>query len=192
MITRRNALWLFPFLLLVTFPLWKVPVGSFLAPPGGYDPEFAQRKPTSHNFTMTGITILQTENGKQTANIRASKARTSPRPDEYILDEMEAEIIDDDDTQTDLIADSGNYNAVRQQLHLKGNVVITNISEKYSMKTEVLYYDGLKGMIFCPGTTFLSGDGITITGSSFRHDMKKGMYTVGGRVKSTIKGYEGG
>lgn len=191
MISRRSALWLVPIIAIITFPLWKIPIAAFLAPPGGYDPNFVQKKTSSHNFIMTNVILQQSENGKQTAAIKAQKARSSSRADEYILDVVHADIHDDDGSTITVTSMAGNYNGVRDQLFLKGDVTINNPLEKYRMETEELYYDGGKGMLFCPQKTLLSGEGITITGSSFRYDMMKGEYTITGRVHSTLHGYTG-
>jgi len=191
MITRRNALWLIPLLAILTFPLWKIPLASFLAPRGGYDPQFSKKKPVTHNFTMTAVTLLQSEDGRQTANIRASKARTSERPNEFILDDITADILDDNGGQTIIIAGAGNYYGERKELKLYENVIITNTTDKYTMRSDLLFYDGQKGVIYSPGQTKLLGEGITIDGSSFRHNMNNGVYQVGGRVYCTIEGYQG-
>lgn len=190
MINPRNALWMVPFLLIITFPLWKIPLSSFLAPRGGYDPEYIQKRSSEHNFTMTRVTIKQAEKGTETTAILADKALSSHRPNEYILLDVTADITDDKGNITNIVAGSGTYNAGRKVLELREDVVITNKNEKYVMKTELLYYDGIRGTIRCPEKTVLTGDGIIIRGSSFRHNMNTGVYSVGGRVHSTLKGIQ--
>lgn len=186
----RNLLWLVPLILFVTFPLWKIPLGSFLAPPGGYDAQFSQKRKLKHNFIMTGVTIIQSDEEVQTATIRAAEAKTTRRRHEYLLTDVDADIIDDDGV-TNVVARTGNYNVLRKRLKLIDDVVVTNRSDNYTMKTELLYYDGVESTVYCPGETQLQGDGITIDGSSFTYDMTKGMYTVGGRVYCNLAGYDG-
>lgn len=190
MITRRNALWLVPLLLIVTFPLWKIPVGSFLAPRGGFDPHFTTRHQVSHNFVMNGITILHSDGDSQTAKIQATAARTSIHPNEYVLDDVDADIIDEKGNLTKVIAKSGEYNINHKLLKLADDVVITKEAEKYTMTTDLLFYDGRRLSINCPKDTKLQGDGMTVEGSRLWYDMIKGTYTLGGRVLCTLQGYD--
>ena len=190
MITKRNTLWLLPLLLILTFPLWKIPVASFLAPRGGFDPQFTKKKSARHNFVISGVTILQSEGETQTANIRATTARTSRRPHEYILDEVDADIINSQGSLTNVVAKTGNYNFHRKRLKLTKDVVVTNREQNYTMTTDLLYYDGNKLTVYCPGETHLKGDGINIDGSSLGYDINTGIYTVGGRVVCILQGYD--
>jgi len=187
MMQRRNLLWIIPGLLILTFPLWRIPVGVFLTPPVSSPSE--QKGDRTQDFAMKKATIIQNEMGRETAIIRARKVFTAPRPDEYLLEDINSEIFDDDGSPTTIVADAGHYNLPTKQLRLESNVVIVNTTADYTMLSEVLIYDGLKRTIFCPVATHLQGDGITVAGSSFRHDMKTGVYAVGGRVRCTIAGY---
>src|SRR6056297_1453875 len=110
MITRRNALWLIPLLLILTFPLWKIPVASFLAPRGGFDSGESSKKNEGYNFSMDGVTILQSEKGKKTATIHAASAYSGKKDNEYILQKVDADIFDENGNLTKVIADTGNYN----------------------------------------------------------------------------------
>jgi LPS export ABC transporter protein LptC len=190
MITRRNALWLIPLLLILSFPLWKIPVASFLTPRGGFDTEQSNGTRDKHNFSMNGVTIQQSDKGRKTATIRARQAHSSKVPDQYILREVNADIFDEKGNLTNILADTGNYNTQKKYLKLIDDVVITNTTDNYTMKTDLLYYDGEKRTVFCPGATQLKGDGIVIDGTSFGHDIDSGVYTVGGRVLCLLQGYK--
>ncbi len=190
MITRRNALWLIPLLFILTFPLWKIPVASFLAPPVDRDSTTTVENQERQNFSMTGLKILQSEGPRETAVIHAERARTSRRPGEYILEGINADIINDQGDIINIVAAVGDYSIDRERLKLMENVVITNTAENSTMHTDLLYYNGIKRTIFCPGSTLLEGDGIRIEGSSFSHDMNAGEYTMGGRVYCTLEGYD--
>ncbi len=188
MIQRRNLLWIIPGLLILTFPLWRIPLAAFLAPPVP-SPAEEEEQSRSQDFAMTKVTIHQNERGQKTAIIRAQKAFTAPRPHEYFLEEVDSEIFDNEGIPTTIVADAGHYNLPVKQLRLEGNVVIVDTAANSTMKTEVLLYDGRKRTIFCPEATRLEGEGITVAGSSLHHDMNTGVYIVGGRVLSTIEGY---
>ncbi len=189
MITRRNALWLIPLLFILTFPLWKIPVAAFLAPPIDHDSAPAAENQEQHNFSMTNLTILQSEGSRETAVIHAERGRTSRHPGEYILEGINADIINAQGNIINIVAEVGDYNINRERLKLMENVVITNTAESSTMHTDLLYYNGMKRTIFCPGPTLLEGDGLRIEGSSFSHDMHTGVYTMGGRVYCTVEGH---
>lgn len=191
MITRRNLLWIIPALLIFSFPLWRLPVASYLAPPETSEGREAPGTAKAHDFTMTGVTIEQSENGKMTAIIQAVKAHTGELPDEYVLDEVNSDIFNEQGDLTNVTADTGLYNGDKKQLHLVGNVVIHSEADKFTVKTNILHYDEKKRTVYSPKETHLQGDGITIQGSSFNHNMDSGVYSVGGRVYCTLQGYKG-
>lgn len=190
MILHRNALWLVPLLCIVTFPLWKIPVGNFLTPRITEDsPGNQKEKKEGYNFAMNSVIIRQIEAARETAVIHAVTASSSEQhPNEYILEQVDGDIIDNQDNTTNIIADSGTYNVETKLLKLTGNVVITNHTDNSTMKTSLLYYDGKQRMVTSPQKTKLLGKGITVDGSSFEHDMNTGMYTVGGRVNCVLQG----
>ncbi len=191
MITKRNTLWLVPLVLILTFPLWKIPVASFLAPRGGFDPQFTKKRSAGHNFVMSSVTILHSDHNRQTAQIHAASARNSKHQNEYVLDDVNADIIDDNGYLTNITAENGEYNINHKLLKLSENVVITKEVEKFTMETDLLFYDGKRLSINCPKEANLQGDGITVKGSNLWYDMIKGTYTLGGRVLCTLQGYDG-
>jgi LPS export ABC transporter protein LptC len=187
MITRRNLLWLLPLVLLLTFPLWKNPVAAFLAPRGGLDKPSTAISVKGYNFSMSGIQILQSEQNQETARIRAALARSTDTPNVYVLEQVDADIIDDDGGVTQVLAETGLFDVDDKHLKLSNNVVINNRVENYTMKTDLLYYDGNDRTVNCPGKSVLQGNGISITGTSLHHDMNTGAYTIGGRVHCTLQ-----
>ena len=187
MISGRNLLWLVPLVLLLTFPLWKIPVASFLAPRGGLEHSTASEPVKGYNFSMTGIHILQSEQNKETARIRAAHARSTSIPNIYVLEQVDADLIDDNGGITQVLAESGSFDVDDKHLELSDNVVINNRVENYTMKTDLLYYDGNDRTVHCPGKSVLQGNGIVITGTSLHHDMNTGAYTIGGRVYCTLQ-----
>lgn len=190
MITRRNSLWLIPILIILTFPIWKIPVGSFLAPRGGYDPDILKRKSDDHNFSMVNVDILQSDDGQKTTDIHAAKALTSKLPNEYILEMVTANVISKDGKMTNITADTGIYNTLTRSLKLVDNVIITNKEDKFTVTTDLLFYFDTERKVHCPKKTQFNGDGIDIKGSSFDYDITRGFYEVGGRVNCTLKGYD--
>ncbi len=189
MINRRNIVWQVPLLLLLTFPLWKVPMGKFLSPRGGYDPDFSKNKGAEHNFVLDTVNILQSQNGKKTTDIRAERAHTGKKPDEYILENVDADIIGADGLTTNITAKKGRYNTRTKKLRLIDNVVVYRPSDNYRLFTELLIYHDATRLISCPGPTRLLSNDSEIKGSSLTYDIERGAYQVGGRVYCTFRGF---
>lgn len=189
MINGRNAIWIIPLALFLTFPWWKTPFASFLMPGGDLsDSSDNTKKEEGYNFTMDGITILQSEDDQDTAVIRARLARSTETVNEYVLEKIDADIVDGQGNITNVLAETGSYNVDLKKLELMDSVVITSRSDNYTMKTDLLYYEGATRIIYCPRETLLQGDGIVISGSSLHHDMNSGKYTLGGRVHCILAG----
>lgn len=189
MITRRNLVWQLPLLLLITFPLWKIPIAKFLAPRGGYDPEFSKKQSDSHNFVLDRVYITQTQDGKKTTDINADTAFTGREPNDFILKNVDANIIGADGQTTNIKAKHGLYNTETKRLKLTTKVVVHRPSDNYKLFTELLYFYDSTQMISCPGKTRILGETAEIKGSSLEYDIEKGSYVVGGRVYCTFDGF---
>jgi LPS export ABC transporter protein LptC len=187
---HRNTVWFIPLLFIVTFPLWSVPVGDFLTPRGGISPNLNQEPADHHNFNMQTIRILQNQKGKDTAIIRAEKARTNPSNlDLVILDKVDAEIFDDDGNVTHITSDSGEYNLAANALSLIKDVVVNKTRDKQFMYTDLLLYNSEKRTVICPGKTRLKSEDAEIDGGSLEYDINSQTYVIGKRVKCLIKGF---
>jgi LPS export ABC transporter protein LptC len=189
MISQRNLLWLVPLALLVTFPLWRIPLASFLTPRGGYDPAYADVDTETHNFTMDTVRVQQIHSGIKSAEIRAENARTGDKPDEYVMTKVDTDIYDKEGAITNITADRGLYNIETKQLTLIDNVVINKTKDKQSLYTDLLYYDDDKRTVWCPGATRLVAEDAEINGGSLRYEIDTGQYEIGGRVRSVIEGF---
>jgi LPS export ABC transporter protein LptC len=189
MITRRNSIWLVPLILFLTFPVWRIPVAAFLAPRGGYDPEFANRKADEHNFVIDNADIMQIEMGQKTADIKAEKALTGKQPNDFILETVDADIFSENGERTNITARNGLYNTVSRQLTLSDDVVVIREKDNYRLYTDLLnYFDDIKKVV-CPGKTNVIGDGVEISGGSMSYYIRNRTYNVGGRVHTVIQGF---
>ncbi len=189
-INRRTCVWLIPLILFITFPIWEIPVAAFLAPRGGYDPEFANRKTDEHHFIIDNADIIQSEYGKKTADIRAETALTGKKPNDFILQTVDADIFGDNGEKTNITARNGLYNTVTKRLTLTDDVVVIRKSDDYRLYTNLLeYYDDTKKVV-CPGKTKVIGDGVEINGGSMSYYTTNKTYNVGGRVHTVIRGFD--
>lgn len=188
-IKRRNYIWLVPLVLLVSFPIWRIPVGKFLTPRGGYDPSYANVQTDIHNFTMKTVHIFQHKNGRKSAIVRAATAYTGEKPNEYILENVDADIFNPVGDITNIVAKRGIFNTLTELLTLMDDVVVDKKVDDQQLYTDLLYYDGKLRTVNCPGTTRLLGKDVEINGSSLDYGIDKGHYEIGGRVHCIIDGF---
>jgi LPS export ABC transporter protein LptC len=189
MMQRRNYIWLVPLALMISFPVWRMPIAAFLTPRGGYDPAYANLKSDVHNFFMKTVTIFEHKNARKTAIVKAEKAYSSPKPDEYILEIVDSDIFNQSGEATHIVAKRGIFNTATNLLTLIDNVVVDKKLDNQQLYSDLLYYDDRKRTVNCPGKTRLVGEDVEINGSSFDYGIEDGKYEIGGRVKCLINGF---
>lgn len=187
MIKQRNLTWLIPLLLFITFPAWRIPVGRFLTPPITHEHFSKLAGKDSRKFKMETVKIVDSKQGRTTSEIRAATALTSTKPNEYILNTVNADIFNKAGEITNVVADKGIFNKKSKILTLIDNVVIYKIKDRQHLYTSLLVYDDNRQTVHCPGPTKMNGDGIEVKGSSFDYEIDKGHYEVGGRVHCLIQ-----
>lgn len=181
-LNRRNLVWLIPVLLIATFPLWRLPVGSFLAPRTTEDSTITTAEEDLHNFVMQKVIITQNQAGKKTAEIRSWQAYTGDKPDEYVLVSVDADLFDDQGNRVNIKAETGVYNTQTKHLILSNNVVVDRIAENQQLYTDLLNYYDDKRIIDSPAATTMVAENARINGSSLHYDIVTGQYQIGGRV----------
>jgi len=187
MIKRRNYIWLVPLSLIVTFPAWRIPVASFLTPRVTQEPPRTENL-KRQNFKMETVRILQNKDGLMSAEIRAERAFTTDNPDEYALENVDGDIYNTKGERTNVTARQGIFNGASQQLTLIDNVVIAKESDNQHLYTDLLYYDDTRKLIYCPDKVRIEGKEGTISGTNLSHDITKGTYDLGGRVRASSQG----
>ncbi|MGB3210800.1 MAG: LPS export ABC transporter periplasmic protein LptC [Desulforhopalus sp.] len=186
---HRNTIWLIPLLLIVTFPLWSIPVGNFLTPRGGFDPVLKNEKTDTHNFNMDTVKILQNQEGRKTAVIRAQKARTGEDPNLIIMEMVDADLYDKDGYLTKINAKTGKYSMTTKILTLANDVVVNKTRDKQFLYTDLLLYDSERQIVRCPGRTRLEGESVEIKGGSLVYNINNQTYVIDKRVNVIINGF---
>jgi LPS export ABC transporter protein LptC len=186
---HRNTIWLIPLSIIISFPLWSIPVSDFLAPKGTFDPVSTPHDPDTHNFNMETVRILQNQKGKNTAIIRAAKARTGQDPDIIIMELVNADLFDAEGNVTKVIANIGQYSTTTKILTLTDDVVVNKIQDNQFLYTDLLHYDAELRTVSCPGKTRLEGDKIEIDGGSLQYDIKSEKYVIDQGVHCIIDGF---
>ncbi len=186
---HRNTIWLIPLFFIITFPLWSIPVGTFLTPRGGFDPDLKKAPAKSHDFNMDHVRITQNQGGVKTAFIRAEKAATGEDPDVLLMDNVDADIFDEDGNITKIIAQKGKYHTVIKLLTLTKDVVVNKTADNQVLYTDLLHYDSEQRTVDCPGPTRLEGDKVVIDGGSLDYDIKTQTYIIDKRVHCVLNGF---
>ena len=186
LLNSRNIIWLVPFALLLTFPLWRIPLAAFLAPRGGYDPALAQNRSDAHDFTMNTVHITQSHNGKTTLDLIATRAMTGKTTNEFKMEDVNATIITEQGEHTYVTARKGVFDKGSSQLSLIDDVVIKKPKDKYEIYTDLLHYNDKTKIAHCPGPTRLTGDKVSIKGGSLKYNTLTSSYDIGGRVYCTL------
>lgn len=186
-LNRRNLVWLIPVLMIVTFPVWQLPISSFLTPRGIEESDVATGTEKEHDFVMQKVLITQNQAGEKTAEIRARQAYTSDKPDEFVLVDVDSDLYDDQGDMVNIKADSGIYNTQTKHLILNKNVVVSRDSQKQQLFTDLLHYYDDNRIIDSPVPTRMVAEGAEIKGSNLRYDIVTGQYLVGGRVHTILQ-----
>ena len=189
MISPRNRIWFIPFLLFVSFPLWRIPVGTFLAPRGGYDPALANRKLDNHNFAMEKVHITQSENGQISLEIVADRVYTGNSPDEIKMTAVDAIITSTSDEQTFVTARKGTLDKIKTILTLIDEVVLMKPKDKFELYSELVVYDKNSNILHSPGKTQVLGEKIDLTGKNLVFNTVTEAYDLGGRVRCKLSNF---
>jgi LPS export ABC transporter protein LptC len=181
-LNSRSLVWLIPLALVITFPIWHLPLADFLAPRGGYDPNLAHNRPDSHDFTMQTVHITQSHNGQTTLDLLATRAMTGRTVDEFKMEDVNAAIISEQGEKTYVTAKKGVFDKGSSLLSLIDDVVIKKPKDKYEIYTDLLHYNDKSKIANCPGATRLKGDKVSIKGGSLTYNTLANSYDIGGRV----------
>lgn len=190
MIIHRNTIWLVPLAIIVTFPLWSVPVGNFLTPRETIRKQAIKAGKPSHDFTMETVKILQNQDGIKTAIIHADSARTDKQSDTLLMDQVRSEIFDAEGNITTIVSKSGTFNSTTEVLTLTEDVVVNKIKDRQFLYTDLLQYHSKERTIHCPGKTRLEGDDVVINGGSLDYDINTSSYAIGNRVHTILYGFD--
>ncbi len=189
MITRRNLIWIIPFTVFLTFPLWRIPVAAFLSPRGGYDPTLDNRKLDTHNFSLDQVHISQSENGKKTLEIVAKNAYSGDKKDVFKLDEVDAVVISKSGEQTFITARHGILDKNTSILTLIDEVVVMKPKDKFELYSDLLTYNQQTHIAHSPGRTQILGEKIEIVGYSLVFNSLTNAYDLSGRVRCKLSNF---
>ncbi len=188
MISKSNLSWFIPLVLIISFPLWKIPAANFLAPRGGINESMTkEQKKISQSFSMENVVIRQFKNNKLTAVVHAKTAATGKKPELLEFTQLDGLLYDAKSNQTQVLAKKGTYNSKTELLILKNNVVVDRKNDKQKLFTQHLNYNTSNKTLHSPTTTLIETPEAEIEGGSFTYNLKNKNYEFDKRVNMTLQ-----
>jgi LPS export ABC transporter protein LptC len=138
---------------------------------------------------MEKVNILQNQDGRKTAVIRARKAHTGKDPNLIIMELVIADLFDEEGNITNVIANTGKYDSTTKMLTLIGDVVVNKTLDNQFLYTDLLHYDSEQRTISCPGKTRLEGENVAIDGGSLDYDIQSQTYVIDKGVSCILNGF---
>lgn len=186
--TPRDLHWMVPLLLILTAPLWLVPVKAFLRPPGGGSlPTDGDRQIVQQTFTMVAPDIFHNRDGKKQLRVKAAEARTGVDENELLLDMVFAKFYDADNQETIITSEKARYVMNQEVLDLKTNVIIRPPGG-HEITTDFLTYDQKKNFITSSEPVHISSKDISVRGNRMTYDINAGKLVLTGKVVCILTG----
>lgn len=184
---RRNTVWLLPLIAIITFPLWKIPVGAFLSPRGDIQSPIEQEeKPTTNTLSMKDVVIYKYQGDKEDTVIRSDRAYSGDNPDLMFFDKVDADVFDKNGEIIKITSQQGEYNQKSQILVLTKDVVANKTVSQQQLLTDKMNYNSVTEIAHAPGKTTIISPDAEIIGGNFTYDVKTGTYTMKKRVRTLI------
>ncbi len=182
----RNILWLLPLALLLLWPLWRGPLGGFLAPAdlpaAGRSAEGRQEAPEGQSFSMEGVSFLQQKNGVRDWQIETARLHTGDDPELMLMTQVEAELFQGERRKFRIVGKEGQYDGKRKILTLRRDVQVHS-EDGYLVLAELLNYNDQKRTIWTRKPVRITGRNMDIRGQGLAYDLNRDSYEVSGRVK---------
>ena len=188
MISYRNLTWALPLIIFITGPLWYRSAANFLTPKSGFDSPMQRQQSNVHDFTMDDVFLIQSKNGKTTAEIKADQAYTGAVKTDYLMKNVDAVLYSKTGEKTRITSKKGIFYSEKEQLTLIDDVIVVKAKNNQRLYTDLLHYFDDTKIVHCPGNIRLVSDNVEVKGSSLHYDMNTESYDITGRVYCTVKG----
>ncbi len=106
------------------------------------------------------------------------------------MDNVNADIYDEEGDVTNIVARKGEYNTVTKRLILTTDVVIHKIKDDQTLYTDLLHYDNDARTVFCPGPTKLVARDTVINSGNLFYDIPTERYELSNRVHCTLSNFD--
>lgn len=179
---KRNSIWLLPLLAIISGPLWWSAAGDLLKPRVSFDtplspPENTQMK----TFVMEEVLLVQHRAGRDEFVLKAARVNSGIHEDVLELENIEAQLLDDDGRATLLTGGEAFYHIAQQIITVIDNVRVQT-PDGQEMRTEALRYLTKYRKIKTAEDVWLADEKIQVAGGNMFYDLVEGNFRVGGGV----------
>jgi LPS export ABC transporter protein LptC len=179
---KRNSIWLFPLLIIMSGPLWWSAVGDLLKPKGSLDfpapPSSAQLK----TFVLDEVILVQNRDGLDEFVLKAAKVNNGIHDDLLELEDIEVQLVGDDGRLTVLTGGEAFYHTGQQIITIIDNVRVQT-PDGQEMRTEALRYLTRYRKIKTAEDVWLVDAKGRVAGGNMSYDLVDGNFRVGGGVR---------
>lgn len=177
MMTHRQS-WQIPVLIILSIPLWQGFAGRFLTiEQGAVAPPVRQET----NFTLEGVTFSQTTHGVRDVTLKAKHLFTSNENGIITMDEIDANRLGNNPVH--IISGSAVYDPDKEIITLLDDVLVE--AANLVIKTPFMRYLVKHETIKSAGEVSITGDEITLRGTSFMYNLITSDMRIGKRVHFT-------
>ncbi|MBA3016520.1 MAG: LPS export ABC transporter periplasmic protein LptC [Proteobacteria bacterium] len=172
--THRQS-WQIPLLILLSLPLWQSFAASFLTiEQGAVSPPVRQDK----SFTLEGVTFSQATKGIQDISLQAQRLHSTNDNNTVTLEKVNANRVGTNPLH--IVSGSAVYDPDREVVTLLDGVLIE--AADLIIKTPFLRYLIKYETIKSAGEVSISGDEMSLSGTSFMYNVNTAAMRVGKRV----------
>lgn len=168
--------WQLPLLLLATTPLWQGSLARFLTIRQGL-PEAPLEQDSS--FHIQGLVFSQSEHGEASVVVSARQLSGSDDGRVYTLEQAEAKRLGANPAQ--IRGGFATYDSQTEILTVTDQVTVT--TPELKITTDALRYLAKYDTVKSAADVVMEGQGLTLSGTSFRYQLPTGSLRVGARVK---------
>ncbi|MEN8141381.1 MAG: LPS export ABC transporter periplasmic protein LptC [Thermodesulfobacteriota bacterium] len=177
----RNRVWLIPALILLSLPLWRPQLASFL------DIELRQVKAkaddSGQHLQMEGVRLSNYDEGRLSMVLQSAGVANSPmHTDKYHLQEVECRLIDSQGGVTSIQSREALYAVRHNVITLIDDVTL--MKDDYLLRSDVLRYFTSYQVVKTATPVHLFSPQGEIHGGSMMYNLRNGELRVGKRVRA--------
>jgi LPS export ABC transporter protein LptC len=178
---KRNFIWLFPLLAMISGPLWWSGAGDLLKPRVDFEEHPAPATEQLQFFVMEDVLLTQNRQGRDEFVLAAARVNSGIHEDVLELEEISARLFDPDGRAALLTGGEAFYHSGRQIITILDNVRLQTVDGQ-EMKTEALRYLIKFKKVKTAEDIRLTSDKGQVVGGNFSYGLGDGNFRVGGRV----------
>lgn len=182
----RNLLWGIPLVLLLSSPLWKPALESFLSPHGHLKIKKGESV-EDKSFDLTDIQLTRYENGQLDLVLNAGKVQSGQSGMDVLqLVDVNALLMAKGRERAHISGGEGFYDGEKRILTLVDDVKVI-VENKYELQADALRYLIDYKTVKTATDIFFKSRDFSVRGSGMSYNLESGAYRVGGRLACKVK-----